>query len=162
MIKLLLLLALIPAVLLQNADNVDHQSWDRVAFRPCAGVRPVPREVRLKDCPSMPCLLPRGTEAKMAMDFTSVQEATSLHTTVTATALGVTAPYELPADRAVACNWLVQSRCPTSTGEDLTYHLSMPITAIYPLVSVTIEIDVVDQTQQSHGCFVIDARVVPS
>ncbi|EAT32349.1 AAEL015516-PA, partial [Aedes aegypti] len=89
------------------------------------------------------------------------QEATNLRTIVTATALGVTAPYELPADRSAACNWLVQSRCPTSPGEDLTYHLSMPITAIYPLVSVTIEIDVVDQTQQSHGCFVIDARVVP-
>lgn len=79
---------------------------------------------------------------------------------MTATALGITAPYELPAERAAACNWLVQSRCPLSPGEEVTYHLSMPVTAIYPLVSVTIEIDLVDQSGQSHGCFVVDARVV--
>ncbi|XP_062554053.1 NPC intracellular cholesterol transporter 2-like [Armigeres subalbatus] len=160
MFKFLVLVVLIPAVMLQNADNVDHLSWDRVAFRPCAGARPVPSEVRMLDCPSVPCLLARGTDGKMAMDYTSVQEATNLHTIVTATALGVTAPYELPADRAAACNWLVQSRCPTSPGEELTFHLSMPITAIYPLVSVAVEVDVVDQTQQSHGCFVLDIRVV--
>ncbi|XP_065086061.1 NPC intracellular cholesterol transporter 2-like [Ochlerotatus camptorhynchus] len=160
MFKYLLLATLIPAVILQNADNIDHENWDRVAFRPCAGARPIPRELRIRNCPSLPCLLARGTDAKMAIDFTSVQEATTLRAAVTATALGVTAPYELPADRAAACNWLVQSRCPTSPGEELIYHLSMPITPIYPLVSVTIQMDLVDQTQQSHGCFVIDARVV--
>ncbi|XP_019550312.3 NPC intracellular cholesterol transporter 2 homolog a [Aedes albopictus] len=160
MYKFLLLVTLVPAVMLQNADNIDHQSWPQVSIRPCAGLRPPPRAVRIENCVEMPCLLPRGRDANMAMDFTAVQDASNLRTQVTATALGITAPYELPAERAAACNWLVQSRCPISAGEDLTYHLSMPVTAIYPLVSVTIEMDLVDQSGQSHGCFVVDARVV--
>ncbi|XP_065086062.1 NPC intracellular cholesterol transporter 2 homolog a-like [Ochlerotatus camptorhynchus] len=160
MFKYLLLATLIPAVMLQNADNVDHESWPQVSIRPCAGVRPPPRQVRIEGCVELPCLLPRGQDANMAMDFTAIQDATNMRTVVTATALGITAPYELPADRAAVCNWLVQTRCPVSAGEDLTYHLSMPVTAIYPLVSVVIEIDVIDQSEQSHGCFVVDTRVV--
>ncbi|XP_053682877.1 NPC intracellular cholesterol transporter 2-like [Sabethes cyaneus] len=160
MLKYILLAAIIPAVMLQNADNIDHTQWNLVAARPCAGVRPLPASVRIENCPQMPCQLARGTNANMAMEFTALQDATNLRTTVMATALGITGPYELPPDRAAACNWLVQSRCPISAGEDLVYHLSMPITPIYPLVSVTIEIDVVDETAQSHGCFVVDARVV--
>ncbi|XP_062554052.1 NPC intracellular cholesterol transporter 2 homolog a-like [Armigeres subalbatus] len=160
MFKFLLLATLIPAVLLQNADNVDTQVWPTVSIRPCAGVRPVPQSVRIEDCYETPCLLRRGTDARMALDFIGVQDASVLTTIVTATALGITAPYELPADRSAVCNWLVQSRCPISAGEELIYHLSMPVTAIYPLVSVTIEIDLVDSTGQSHACFVVDTRVV--
>ncbi|XP_058835283.1 NPC intracellular cholesterol transporter 2 homolog a-like [Topomyia yanbarensis] len=160
MFKYLLLVAVLPVVMLQNADNIDFSGWNVVPVRPCGGVRPLPSIVRIENCPSMPCEMVRGTDVNMAMDFTAVQDVTTLRTQVLATALGITAPYELPADRAAACNWLVQSRCPLSPGEDLIYHLSMPITAIYPLVSVTIEIDVVDQSGQSHGCFVVDTRVV--
>ncbi|XP_055523760.1 ecdysteroid-regulated 16 kDa protein-like [Wyeomyia smithii] len=160
MIKYILLAAIIPAVMLQNSDNVDHTQWDIVAARPCAGLRPVPANVRMENCSAMPCPLVRGSDANMAMEFTALRDASSLHTRVMATALGITAPYELPAERAAACNWLIQSRCPITAGEDLIYHLSMPITAIYPLVSVTIEIDLVDDTDQSHGCFVVDTRVV--
>ncbi|XP_053688790.1 NPC intracellular cholesterol transporter 2 homolog a-like [Sabethes cyaneus] len=160
MFKLFLLAAVIPAVMLQNADNIDFSGWDVVPVRPCAGVRPLPGIVRIENCPSMPCRMVRGTDVNMAMDFTALQDVTTLRTEVMATALGITGPYELPAERSAACNWLVQARCPLSAGEDLTYHLSMPITAIYPLVSVTIEIDVVDQTTQSQGCFVVDTVVV--
>ncbi|XP_055536173.1 NPC intracellular cholesterol transporter 2 homolog a-like [Wyeomyia smithii] len=160
MFKILLLAALVPAVLLQNADNIDYEDWDVVAVRPCSGARPLPPIVRFRNCPEVPCLLPRGDDAKVALDFTALQDATTLRSQVTATALGITAPYELPADRAAACNWLVQSRCPITAGEDLVHHLSMPITAIYPLVSVAIEMDLVDETGQSHACYVLDARVV--
>ncbi|XP_055529608.1 NPC intracellular cholesterol transporter 2-like [Wyeomyia smithii] len=160
MIKYILLAAIIPAVMLQNSDNVDHTQWDIVAARPCGGLRPFPANVRMENCPAMPCPLVRGSDANMAMEFTALKDASSLHTRVRATALGITVPYELPAERAAACNWLIQSRCPITAGEDLIYHLSMPITAIYPLISVTIEIDLVDDTDQSHGCFVVDTRVV--
>ncbi|XP_055534967.1 NPC intracellular cholesterol transporter 2-like [Wyeomyia smithii] len=162
MFKFFLLAALLPAVMLQNADNIDFSTWDTVAVRPCAGVRPLPAIVRIENCPEMPCRMVRGSNVNMAMDFTALQDASVLRTEAMATALGITGPYELPAAISAACNWLVQARCPLSAGEDITYHLSMPITAIYPLVSVTIEIDLVDETTQSQGCFVIDTVVVAS
>uniref|UniRef100_A0A1Q3FDP9 Putative major epididymal secretory protein he1 n=1 Tax=Culex tarsalis TaxID=7177 RepID=A0A1Q3FDP9_CULTA len=160
MFKFVILIALLPAVMLQNADNINYEDWDVIPFRPCAGARPPPTSLRIENCPQMPCQLRRGTTAMMAMDYTSLTDATSLRPTVTATALGVTAPYELPASVAAACNWLVGARCPTSTGEELTWHMTMPITAIYPLVSLVLQIELQDQAGQSQGCFVIDARVV--
>ncbi|XP_058812615.1 NPC intracellular cholesterol transporter 2-like [Topomyia yanbarensis] len=160
MFKVLLLVALVPAVMLQNADDIDYEQWDVVPARACNGGRPFPNTVRIENCPSMPCSLRRGTDANMAMEFSAVRDASNLRINVLATALGITVPYELPEDRSAACNWLVQSRCPISAGEDLVYHLSMPITSIYPLISVTIQIDVVDQSGQSQGCFIVDARVV--
>ncbi|XP_058462296.1 NPC intracellular cholesterol transporter 2 homolog a-like [Malaya genurostris] len=162
MFKFLILVALVPAAMLQNADDIDFSAWNVVPVRQCTNDRPLPSIVRIENCPAMPCEMVRGTDVNMAMDFSAVQETSQLNTQVMATALGITGPYELPAERAAACNWLVQSRCPLSAGEDVIYHLSMPITAIYPLVSVTIEIDIVDENEQSHACFVVDTRVVAS
>ncbi|XP_055600341.1 NPC intracellular cholesterol transporter 2-like [Uranotaenia lowii] len=161
MYKLLLLLALVPAVMMQRADHIRdvHENWTQVPVRPCTGSeRPAPRAVRLEHCPSLPCHLRRGHDANMVMDFTNNHAASNLNTHVEATALGVTGPYNLPDDRAAACNWMVDARCPLSVGEDLIYHLSMPVTAIYPLVSVAIEIELRSDAGV-HACFVIDAVV---
>lgn len=81
-------------------------------------------------------------------------------TVPTATALGITAPYPLPAEFADTCAWLEGSSCPLSANEDVTYRLTIPVLPIYPLVSLSIEIDIVDQAQNSVSCFVVDARVV--
>lgn len=77
-----------------------------------------------------------------------------------ATALGITAAYELPADRANACNWLQGSACPISANEDITATLSMPVLPIYPLVSLQIQVSVLDENDETLACFAIDARVV--
>uniref|UniRef100_A0A182NJY2 MD-2-related lipid-recognition domain-containing protein n=1 Tax=Anopheles dirus TaxID=7168 RepID=A0A182NJY2_9DIPT len=131
-----------------------------VAIRACAGNRPIPTEVRVEGCTVPPCDLVRGTDAIMDMDFTAPFAAANLRTEVMATALGVTAPFELPADRAAACNWLLNAQCPVSANEDITYRLSMPVLLIYPRVSLTVEINLVDDDGQSLACFMLDARVV--
>lgn len=71
MFKFLILVALVPAVMLQNADNINYDDWDVVPFRPCAGARPPPASLRIENCPQMPCQLRRGTSAMMVMDYTS-------------------------------------------------------------------------------------------
>ncbi|EAA04248.1 NPC intracellular cholesterol transporter 2-like [Anopheles arabiensis] len=131
-----------------------------VATRACSGGRPAPTEVRVEGCTVPPCDLVRGSDAIMDMDFTAPFAAANLRTQVVATALGVTAPFELPADRAAACNWLLNTQCPVSANEDITYRLSMPVLLVYPRVSLTVEIDLVDDAGQSLACFELDARVV--
>lgn len=42
---------------------------DVVQVRPCPGDLPVPREVRVVDCPSMPCPMRRGQDANVEVDF---------------------------------------------------------------------------------------------
>ncbi|XP_052873558.1 NPC intracellular cholesterol transporter 2-like [Anopheles cruzii] len=131
-----------------------------VAVQPCSGGRPAPTEVRVDGCAEQPCDLVRGTDAIMEMDFTAPFAATNLRTEVTATALGVTAPFELPADRAAACNWLQNTQCPVSANEDITYRLQMPVLIIYPRVSLILEVNLVDENLRSLACFVLQARVV--
>ncbi|XP_053685938.1 NPC intracellular cholesterol transporter 2-like [Sabethes cyaneus] len=133
---------------------------DVVQTRACSNNRPVPREVRVDNCPTLPCELPRGTDANMEMDFQAPFDAATLTTRIMATALGVTAPFELPADRARACDWLIGSRCPVSQGEDVTYNLQMPVLRIYPRIGLIIEVSLVDEAERTHACFELDARVV--
>ncbi|XP_058457520.1 NPC intracellular cholesterol transporter 2-like [Malaya genurostris] len=152
MFRNILVIALLPAIAFAG---------DVVETRACSNDRPVPREVRVDNCPSVPCELVRGTDANMEMDFTAPFDATTLSTQVVATALGVTGPFELPDDRARACDWLID-KCPVSQGEDLTYNLQMPVSNIYPRISVTIEVSLVDQGNQTHACFILDTRVVSS
>ncbi|XP_039453050.1 NPC intracellular cholesterol transporter 2-like [Culex pipiens pallens] len=133
---------------------------DVVETRACSDDRPVPREVRVQNCPSTPCELVRGSDANMEMDFTAPFNAATLQTRIVATALGVTAPFELPADRARACDWLIGSQCPISEQEDVTYNLQMPVLRIYPRVSLVLEVSLVDEEERTHACFVLDARVV--
>lgn len=89
----------------------------------------------------------------------SDRAVTSMTTIATATALGVVTNYPLGSN-AITCNFLQGSSCPLSANEDVTYRLTMPILSIYPLVSLSIEIDLIDQNNNSVSCFVVDAQVV--
>ncbi|XP_055630864.1 NPC intracellular cholesterol transporter 2-like [Toxorhynchites rutilus septentrionalis] len=159
MFKFLLLVALVPVVMLQNADNLPHQKWSAATVRKCKAGQPLPHAVRIENCPGDVCELGRGTSANMAMDFTANQECTSLKSKATAYLLGLPVPYELPADIANACTWLDGTRCPVSEGEDSTYVLKFPM-GDYPAISLEVEFDVVNQNGKSQGCFGIKVQVV--
>ncbi|KFB38300.1 AGAP002849-PA-like protein [Anopheles sinensis] len=133
---------------------------EALTTNPCTNGAPQPSRVMITGCTEMPCDLIRGSDVAMELDFVAPSAAQTLRYTVVATALGITAPYELPEDRANACNWLSGTSCPISQGEDITSTLSMPVLPIYPLVSLVIQVGVVDQDNNSLTCFAINARVV--
>uniref|UniRef100_A0A182PSP0 MD-2-related lipid-recognition domain-containing protein n=1 Tax=Anopheles epiroticus TaxID=199890 RepID=A0A182PSP0_9DIPT len=148
MFRALLLIALVPAVVYGNVG------------RACTNGRPQATNVNILGCSAPPCDLVRGQDVIAYIDFTTDRAVTSMTTVPTATALGITAPYPLPAEFADTCAWLEGSSCPLSANEDVTYRLTIPVLPIYPLVSLSIEIDIVDENEQSVTCFVVDARVV--
>uniref|UniRef100_A0A182JD17 MD-2-related lipid-recognition domain-containing protein n=1 Tax=Anopheles atroparvus TaxID=41427 RepID=A0A182JD17_ANOAO len=149
MFRVLLLVALVPALASANV------------FRACTGGRPLPISVDINGCTSAPCDLVRGQDVIALIDFTADRAISSMTTVATATALGVVTNYPLGSN-SVTCNFLQGSSCPLSAGEDVTYRLTMPVLSIYPLVSLSIEIDVQDANSQSVTCFVVDAQVVPN
>lgn len=102
----------------------------------------------------------RGQDAVLEIDFTAYNGAEKLVPEVVATALGVTLPFPLPDDRTDACLHLIGSSCPLSRNEDVTYKLNMPVLAIYPLVSLTIQIGLKDENNDVVTCFRVDAVVV--
>ncbi|XP_058060347.1 NPC intracellular cholesterol transporter 2 homolog a-like [Anopheles bellator] len=127
--------------------------------RPCSGGRPQPISVDILGCSSTPCDLVRGQNVIADIDFTTDRAVQSMTTVATATALGVVTNYPLGVN-AVTCNFLQGTSCPLSATEDVSYRLTMPILAIYPLVRVDIEIDVRDQNNNSVVCFQVEAQVV--
>uniref|UniRef100_A0A182Q4U1 MD-2-related lipid-recognition domain-containing protein n=1 Tax=Anopheles farauti TaxID=69004 RepID=A0A182Q4U1_9DIPT len=147
MLRALFLIALIPALAYGNVARV------------CTGNRPFPTSVDVVGCTSPPCDLVRGQDVIAFIDFTTDRAVSSMTTIATATALGVVTNYPLGSN-SVTCNFLQGSSCPLSANEDVTYRLTMPILSIYPLVSLSIEINVVDENQSSVACFVVDAQVV--
>ncbi|XP_052890896.1 uncharacterized protein LOC128299083 [Anopheles moucheti] len=133
---------------------------EALTTHPCSNGRPHARNVQISGCTAMPCNLVRGSDVSMVVDWTAPHPAQTLSYRVVATALGITAPYELPPDRAAACNWLTGSACPISQGEDIVSTLSMPVLPIYPLVSLRIEVSILDEATRTHACFEVEARVV--
>ncbi|XP_052863620.1 NPC intracellular cholesterol transporter 2 homolog a-like [Anopheles cruzii] len=133
---------------------------EALVTHPCSNNRPHLTSVTLTGCTQMPCELVRGSDIWMELDFQAPFAAQNLQYRVVATALGITAPYELPPDRAAACNWLVGTTCPISQGEDVSSTLSMPVLPIYPLVTLVVEVSVLDEETRTHACFAVDARVV--
>ncbi|XP_035780068.1 NPC intracellular cholesterol transporter 2-like [Anopheles albimanus] len=148
MFRAVLLIALVaPAVVYGNVT------------RACTNGRPQPTNVNIHGCTAPPCQLVRGEDVIADIDFTTNRAVPTMTTIATATALGVVTNYPLGTN-AQTCNFLQGSSCPLSANEDVTYQLRMPILAIYPLVSLSIEIDVVDPDNASVTCFVVDAQVV--
>ncbi|XP_055628337.1 NPC intracellular cholesterol transporter 2-like [Toxorhynchites rutilus septentrionalis] len=160
MFKLLLLAALIPAVMLQNADNSPHHEWSAARYTQCKGGQPMPRAVRIENCPGDVCDLRRGSNANMALDFTASAVSSTLRVTATAYVFGIAVPYELPSNIANACVWLDRARCPIDQGEELSYILEFPIGHMYPAISLEIEISLLDDASNSQACFKIQAQVV--
>ncbi|XP_049535814.1 uncharacterized protein LOC125951196 [Anopheles darlingi] len=150
MIRALLLIALVPALAYANVG------------RACTGGRPQATNVMIEGCTAPPCDLVRGQNVIAYIDFTTDRFVAEMTTIPTATALGVTAPYPLPGEFAETCRWLEGTSCPLSPNEDVTYRLTIPVLSIYPLVSLSIEIDIVDEAGDSVTCFVVDAQVVPA
>ncbi|EAT38572.1 AAEL009557-PA [Aedes aegypti] len=131
-----------------------------VQVRPCSGNRPFPREVRVDDCSTMPCKLSRGRDASAEVDFIAPYDTANLRAVVVPIALGVELPFVLPPEYAKACNWLINSGCPISAGDAVTYNLKMPVQKAYPRIRLAIETSLIDEQQRTHACFELDIGVV--
>jgi Niemann-Pick C2 protein len=132
MFKLLLLLAVVPAILA------------RTPVRECGGGLPLPTAVffggRTNPCLAAPCAISRSSGSGVTyVDFTTRVAASTIMPQVRATAFGVTFTQELPASiRDNPCQILTQGSCPLRAGEQAAYRLELPIESSTPqLISDT-------------------------
>ncbi|XP_073821351.1 Niemann-Pick type C-2d [Musca autumnalis] len=126
----------------------------------CDGDKPFPLEVRVKGCETPPCDIVKGTSVDMEIDFVTYKHVTRATTLVKAKTLGITVPYELPADvREVCSNLLYGAYCPLYPTEDVTYLFLFPIASNYPEISVTVEIYIENQDSELLTCFRCDIKV---
>ncbi|XP_016989961.1 uncharacterized protein LOC108052142 [Drosophila rhopaloa] len=142
--------------------------WTFVAantpFRQCADSSyNQPLMVQIDQCDTLPCDLWKGTEAKIDIQFVATRNSMKkLTAEVHLTSLGVTIPYDLEAARGNVCgNLLHGAYCPLDAGEDVTYHLLLPVTTNQPEVPTRLEVRLLDSEDGDRvvSCFLADTRV---
>ncbi|KAL0118652.1 hypothetical protein PUN28_009372 [Cardiocondyla obscurior] len=131
-------------------------SLQSTPFVPC-DEGPTPTELRAEGCNSSPCYFYRGTDFNAQWDFVANADTKSLKPRVRVTVMGSTINYPYP--RPNACEDLINSECPLDDGDEATYNVSMPISKLYPSLTLTIEFSLVDDYNHVQVCFKIDGKV---
>lgn len=84
----------------------------------------------------------------------------NLHAVVHATTLGITVPYELPAEVSNVCdNLMYGAMCPIDKTEDVVYEFNFYVEAHYPEISVSVQVSLEDEEGDSIACFVCSIKV---
>ncbi|XP_011159463.1 NPC intracellular cholesterol transporter 2 [Solenopsis invicta] len=131
-------------------------SLQDTSFFPCDD-GPVPKWLRVDGCDSPPCDFVRNTDLIAQWGFEANADAESLKPRVKVTLEGYTFDYPYP--EKDACKSLVDSECPLSEGDEATYNLKMPISKVYPSVTLTIEFGLIDENDNVQVCFKLDGKV---
>uniref|UniRef100_U5EZP3 Putative ml domain salivary peptide n=1 Tax=Corethrella appendiculata TaxID=1370023 RepID=U5EZP3_9DIPT len=149
MFRYLILVALVPAIVFG------------VEFNKCSK-GPAPLSLSVVGCDSQPCNLVRGKNTEFQFLFEVLSDVDELRTTVFATVFGLTTEYPLPSEFSNVCEHIGTDKCPLEKGEQITVSLSIPVLEFYPLISLNIEISLVEKNNTSivHSCFNLDAKVV--
>ncbi|KAH8311493.1 hypothetical protein KR044_006630, partial [Drosophila immigrans] len=124
---------------------------------------PLPLMVQINECDELPCDMWKGEESTIAIQFVATRNSMrQLTARVHLTALGVTIPYELEAERGNVCqNLLHGAYCPLDAGEDVTYKLLLPVASNQPEVPTRLQVTLFDaeNTDQVVSCFLADTRI---
>ncbi|KZC06503.1 Epididymal secretory protein E1 [Dufourea novaeangliae] len=126
-------------------------------YQPCA-TGPIPKNVNIIGCNTLPCNFKRGSFAEAAIAFTVADNTKTLRPVVDVQLGNTNIKYPLPEQNA--CKNLVDGQCPLDKGEVVTYKLKMPIEKIYPKISLTIQLTLVGDHDTPHVCLRIPAMVV--
>lgn len=89
--------------------------------------------------------------------LSTVAQAKALRPRVRVTIFGSTIEYPYPEQDA--CKSLTNGQCPLSEGDGATYNLKMPISKMYPSLSMTIEFSLIDENGNVHVCFELEGKV---
>ncbi|XP_020294604.1 epididymal secretory protein E1-like [Pseudomyrmex gracilis] len=118
---------------------------------------PLPVELRVDGCNSLPCNLYRGTNLTAQWDFVADSDSTKLTTRVKVTIFGITVEYPYP--QPDACKSLSSGKCPLKKGDKATYTLVMPIEKSYPHLTLNIEFRLDNEQSEPQVCFKLDGKV---
>lgn len=113
--------------------------------------------VEVTNCPDGEdeCVLKRGTQAGITINFTSKEEAKSLKAVVHGVIASVPMPFPLP--QPDACKSGVS--CPLKNGQSYTYSNSLNIRSAYPAIPVTVKWELQDENNKDVVCVTIPARL---
>nr|QDX01886.1 ML protein [Penaeus japonicus] len=116
-------------------------------------------EVRVSGCEVPPCLLKRGEDIVVEIDFENLKETTkSLTAKVHGNIGGIDIPW-FGVDKD-ACNDLTVGDCPVDGTEKIYYSAGVPILSSYPSVAVIVKWQLLTDNNENAACFVVPAQIV--
>ncbi|KAL7729844.1 hypothetical protein ACLKA6_014701 [Drosophila palustris] len=146
--SVLLTLACLCAV--ANATNVKE----------CKG-KPFPLDVTVHDCEEPPCVVYKGQNAVMDVQFVGDRNNLSNITTkVTAKVFGMNLPYDLPEEVSNVCdNLLYGAMCPIDKDEDVTYRFNFFVDPVFPEITADVTVTLTDTQDNIISCFVCSCKI---
>nr|ADX33319.1 ecdysteroid-regulated protein [Penaeus vannamei] len=115
--------------------------------------------VKVSGCELPPCLLKRGEDIVVEIDFENLQETTeSLTAKVHGNIGGVDIPWFGVDENA--CNDLTVGDCPVEGNEKIYYSAHVPILSSYPAVAVIVKWQLLTQNNEDAACFLVPAQIV--
>ncbi|XP_046749488.1 NPC intracellular cholesterol transporter 2 homolog a-like [Diprion similis] len=110
------------------------------------------------DDSNQPCVLHKGKNASIEIDFITYEDATDLKAVVHGTVLIVPVPFHLP--NADACQHPESGiTCPMRKGQSYKYKAELPVSTKYPSVSVKVKWELQDQNGNDIVCFKLPAVI---
>jgi Niemann-Pick C2 protein len=116
--------------------------------------------VTIPGCDSPPCKLVKGTDVKVEVQFSTTSATKTLTPKVNTRFLGLSLPYDLPSEQKDGCQHIRSTSCPLDSSEFAIYELTMPILKSYPSLNIEIELNMLNDDNQSQFCFKVDCQVV--
>ncbi|CAI9730658.1 Hypothetical predicted protein [Octopus vulgaris] len=102
-------------------------------------------DVRVSKCDSAPCILPRGGQVTIEVDFTLSAEVKTARDSVFGIVSGMHLPFPTTSPNACSGKGLT---CPLKQGVKYTYKSVIPISSIFPKLQLVVEWNVVEGTKK--------------
>ncbi|XP_035778327.1 uncharacterized protein LOC118459236 [Anopheles albimanus] len=118
----------------------------------CSNNRPLPDEVIIPGCGSLPCSVPNQSDFNFSVRFAPTFPTSSLTVDVRASLLGLFLPYEVPEHLRNGCN-NINTSCPLAAGQSVTLTGNAPVEAPLTGVTVTMEFEITGDGGQVATCF---------
>nr|USF20788.1 Niemann-Pick C2 protein [Lasioderma serricorne] len=133
-------------------------SISSTAVNQCGESIPFPLSTDILNCEIPPCKFIRNQYITADLTFYSPRYIDKLTAQVLATALGTEVNYGLD-DQTDACEHLVNTRCPLEKDEYVHYRLEMFVQEIFPKVSLSLKLSLLDQLNNTVTCMAVDGVV---
>ncbi|ALC38008.1 Npc2a [Drosophila busckii] len=115
-------------------------------------------QVTLEGCDTTKpeCVLKRGTNSSITIDFALAEVASAVKTVVHGKVLGIEMPFPLANPDACVDSGL---KCPLEKDETYRYTARLPVLKSYPKVSVMVKWELQDQNNVDIVCVEIPAKI---
>ncbi|GAB1601458.1 NPC intracellular cholesterol transporter 2 homolog a-like [Argonauta hians] len=113
-------------------------------------------EVRISGCTDTVCILKKGTNVTIEVDFTATDDIPSLKDAVYGIIAGVKVPF--PTSQPDACNGK-NLECPLKKGQKYTYKSLIPISTSYPSLKLVVEYSIKNADGKAAFCIDIPAQI---